>query len=85
MECLLDRGAAEFAPAERAALAFAEELTRSPQAVPDALFAELRKHWSERQAVELTATACLFNAFNRFNNALAVDLTVYPKSLDARR
>jgi len=79
--CLLDTGQAEFTPAESAALAFAEELTKSPARVDDATFAELRRHWNERQIVELTATACLFNSFNRFNNALGVDLTVYPSSL----
>ena len=84
MGCLLDSGKADFSPAERAALAFAEELTKQPQEVPDATFVELRKHWNERQIVELAAVACLFNSFNRFNNALDVDLTVYPGSLDAR-
>lgn len=81
MSCLLDSGNAEFTPAERAAVAYAEELTKVPQGVSDATFAELRKHWTERQIVEITATACLFNSFNRFNNALGVDLTVYPKKL----
>ena len=84
MSCLLDSGNAEFTPAERAAIAFGEELTRTPSGVSDETFAELRKHWNERQIVEITAVACLFNSFNRFNNALGVDLTVYPKSLDAK-
>lgn len=79
--CLLDQGNAEFTPPERAALAFAEALTKSPAAVPEPVFAALRLHWTERQIVELTATACLFNSFNRFNNALGVDLTVYPAAL----
>jgi len=81
VNCLLDSGNAEFTPAERAAIAFGEELTLKPKGVADATFAELRQHWNERQIVEITATACLFNSFNRFNNALGVDLTVYPKSL----
>ena len=79
--CLLDSGDAEFSPAERAALAFAGELTKTPEGVSEAAFAELRKHWNERQIVEITAVACLFNSFNRFNNALGVDLTVYPQKL----
>jgi len=79
--CLTDGGKADFTPAEQAALAFAEALTKIPTGVPEPVFAELRKHWGERQIVEITATACLFNSFNRFNNALGVDLTVYPKSL----
>jgi alkylhydroperoxidase family enzyme len=79
--CLLDSGSAEFTPAENAAIAFAEELTRNPKGVAEPLYAELRKHWSERQIVEITAVACMFNSFNRFNNALGVDLTVYPANL----
>jgi alkylhydroperoxidase family enzyme len=81
VSCLLDSGNADFTPAERAAIAFGEELTRSPKGVPEEIFAELRKHWNERQVVEITAVACMFNSFNRFNNALGVDLTVYPKKL----
>ncbi len=81
VSCLLDSGNAEFTPAERAAVAFGEELTKNPKGVSDEIFAELRKHWNERQIVEITAVACLFNSFNRFNNALGVDLTVYPKKL----
>ena len=81
VSCLLDSGNADFTPAERAAIAFGEELTRSPQGVAETTFAELQKHWNERQIVEITAVACLFNSFNRFNNALGVDLTVYPQKL----
>ena len=81
MNCLLDSGNAEFTPAERSAVAFAEELTLNPRGVSDATFAELRKHWNERQIVEIAAVACMFNSFNRFNNALGVDLTVYPANL----
>jgi uncharacterized peroxidase-related enzyme len=81
VSCLTDASTATFTPAERAAIAYGEELTRSPQGVSDATFAELRKHWNERQIVEITAVAAMFNSFNRFNNALGVDLTVYPAKL----
>ena len=64
-----------------AAVAYADELTRKPDGVADATFEELRRHWDERQVVEITATAALFNSFNRFNTALGDDLTVYPKEL----
>ena len=82
--CLLDTGSAEFTAPEQAAIAFAEELTKHPGGVSELVFTDLRKHWNERQIVEIAAVACLFNSFNRFNNALGVDLTVYPKSLDAK-
>ena len=81
--CLTGAGTAAFTPAEQAAITFGEELTRNPAGISDATFAELRKHWNERQIVEITAVACMFNSFNRFNNALGVDLTVYPMKLGA--
>ena len=81
IKCLTGEGEAEFEPAEKATIAYAEEMTRSPQKVSDAVFAELRKHWNERQIVEITATAALFNSFNRFYSALAVDPTTYPQPL----
>lgn len=80
--CLLEEApSADFTDAERAAVAFGEELTKHPQGVSDAVWSDLRKHWDERQAVEIVAVAAMFNSFNRFNNALQVDLTVYPKKL----
>ncbi len=81
VSCLTGAGAAPFMPAEQAAISFAEALTLDPEGVPEPVFTELRKHWNERQIVEITAVACMFNSFNRFNNALQVDLTVYPAKL----
>jgi alkylhydroperoxidase family enzyme len=82
VSCLLDKGRAEFPRAEEAALRYAEELTRNPQSVGEATFEELRRHWNEAQIVEITAVAGLFNYFNRFNNALGMEPTVYPVALD---
>ena len=73
--------AGEFTPGEKAALAYAEEITREPRGVKDGTWEELRKHWDDRQVVEITAVAALFNSFNRFNNALDVEPTTYPKPL----
>jgi len=81
VSCLTGADAAPFTPAEEAAIKFGEDLTLHPAGVSDAVFTELRKHWTERQIVEIAAVACMFNSFNRFNNALGVDLTVYPKKL----
>ncbi len=80
MEALQGKGTAEFAPAERAAIAFAEEMTRA-RGVSEATFAELRKHFDERAIVEIAAVTACFNYTNRFNTALDMDLTVYPKPL----
>ena len=77
----MDQGKAEFTPAERSAIAFCEEMTKRPEGVSEETFRELRRHWDERQVVEIAAVAALFNSFNRFNNALEVEPTVYPGPL----
>jgi alkylhydroperoxidase family enzyme len=64
-----------FSLAERAALRFSAQITRDANAVPDELFAELRRHFDEGEIVEIAAVAGLFNYFNRFNNALQMEPT----------
>jgi alkylhydroperoxidase family enzyme len=64
-----------FAPDQRAALEFAQQLTLDSNHVDDALFARLREHFDEGQIVEIAAVAGLFNYFNRFNNALQMEPT----------
>ncbi len=62
-----------FSPAERAALDYAERVTITGQRVDDALFAELRRHFTEPQIVELTAAIALENFRSKFNPALGVE------------
>jgi AhpD family alkylhydroperoxidase len=62
-----------FTPAERAALAYAEQMTQVGGRVDDEAFAELRRHFSERQVVELTLAVAAENFFNRMNAALGVE------------
>jgi len=59
--------------AERAALSYAETMTITGQKVTDELFAELRRHFSEAQVVELTAAVALENFRSKFNVALGVE------------
>ncbi len=59
--------------AERAALSYAEAMTITGQKVTDELFAELRRHFSEAQVVELTAAVALENFRSKFNVALGVE------------
>ena len=64
-----------FTPAERAALTLAERMTTDAHGVDEEVWAELRAHFDEGQIIELAAVIGLFNYFNRFNDALRVDIT----------
>jgi alkylhydroperoxidase family enzyme len=62
-------------PEEQVTLRYAEQLTLDAKRVDDDLWDELRAHFDQAQIVELTAAAGLFNFFNRFNDALQIDIT----------
>jgi 4-carboxymuconolactone decarboxylase len=66
------RAATFFSERERAALAYADAVTRDVD-VPDAVFADLRKHFSERQIVELTVLIGTYNMHTRVGQALQID------------
>jgi uncharacterized peroxidase-related enzyme len=59
-----------FSEPERAALAYARELTRTANA--SATREGLRPHFSDEQIVELTLTIAIANFTNRFNNGLEI-------------
>ena len=55
-----------FTDRERAALAWAESVTRvSETGVPDAVYDEVRKHFGEKELVDLTLVVSVMNAWNR--------------------
>ena len=62
-----------FSPVEKLVLRYAEDLTRSAK-TSDELMAELKKHISESDIVELNLTVGTANLTNRFNNSLGTDL-----------
>ena len=62
-----------FSPAERAALAFAESATQVGARVSDELFADLRRHFSEREIVELAVAVAAENYYNRLNVPLGIE------------
>jgi AhpD family alkylhydroperoxidase len=64
-----------YSPRERAALAWTEALTWVAETrAPDEDYAELRRHFSEREVVDLTTLVGLINLWNR----LCVGLRVQP-------
>jgi AhpD family alkylhydroperoxidase len=51
---------------ERAALAWAEALTHiGPEAAPDSLYEEVRRHFSEEEMVKLSLAVAVINSWNR--------------------
>jgi alkylhydroperoxidase family enzyme len=69
-EVLTWRESKLFSEAERVALEYAEAITYTDRQVDDALFAEVKKHFTEAQIVELTAAIALENFRSKFNPAL---------------
>ena len=61
-----------FSEQQRALLAYTDAMTREID-VPETVFAEVRKHFSERQVVELTMLVGAYNMLTRFLKALKVD------------
>jgi alkylhydroperoxidase family enzyme len=72
-EVLAWRDSKLFTPQERAALEYAERITTTGQKVDDALFAELKKHFTEAQIVELTAAIAMENFRSKFNPPLGIE------------
>jgi len=74
---LLDawRESPHYTPAERAALAWTEALTRVAETrAPDADYAALREHFSDKEIVDLTYLIGMINVWNR----LAVGMRYVP-------
>jgi AhpD family alkylhydroperoxidase len=68
-----------FSPRERAALAWAEVLTRLPeQGVPDDLYERVRTQFSDKELSDLTCAVMAINGWNRAN----VAFRTVPGSLD---
>ncbi|HEY7648072.1 MAG TPA: hypothetical protein VID04_03625 [Methylomirabilota bacterium] len=62
-----------FSPRERAALTFADLMATDHHRIDDAVFAELRRHFSEAEIVELGMSAALFIGFGRLNAVIGID------------
>jgi alkylhydroperoxidase family enzyme len=62
-----------FSEPERLALEYAERMTITGQSVDDALFDQIKGHYSEAQIVELTAAIAFENFRSKFNPPLAIE------------
>ena len=72
------RSGSLFSVAERAALDLAVAASSLPNAVTDEMFAELRKHWSEAQIVEIVGVISATGFVNRWNSTMATPLENEP-------
>jgi alkylhydroperoxidase family enzyme len=64
---------------EKLVLRCAVAMTATPVEVPDDLFAQLRRHFSERQLVELTSAIAWENFRGRFNHAFGIGAEGFSK------
>jgi len=62
-----------LSPRERVAIRFAEKLAVDHHKVDDTLWAELSRHFSEAEIIELAAHMTLFIGFGRFNEIVGLD------------
>lgn len=70
-----------YSERERIALDFALAAASQPNAVDDALFDQLRKHWSEGEIVELLGVVAMFAFLNRWNDTMATPLEAAPNEV----
>jgi AhpD family alkylhydroperoxidase len=67
-----------FTPRERAALAWAEAVTELGRSgVPDAVFEEVRRHFTDAELVNLTMAVVAINGWNRLAVSLRADVGSY--------
>ena len=74
MKALKEGNYSGFGEAEQVALRYAEKLTRTPNAASDADFAELKRHFSDEQIVDLHMLIGLVNLTNRVTGPLALEV-----------
>lgn len=85
LEALWDyRASPLFSEAERVALDFALAAGSVPNEVTDQLFAEMLRHWSEDQMVEIVGVIALFGFMNRWNDTMATPLEEEPIEVGQR-
>ncbi len=68
-----------FTDAEKAALRYIEEATRSKQ-VSDAVFGQLEKHFSEREIIQITMLNAIENFYNLMNAPLNIQSDEFCRS-----
>jgi AhpD family alkylhydroperoxidase len=71
------RDAPFYSERERAALAWAEALTKINHGVPDEVYAEAEKRFSEQELIDLAMAVIAINGWNRINIAFGAPVGMY--------
>lgn len=71
---ILEPEIADFDEVDLLVRDYAVAVTNNWNYIPDAMFENLRKHFSEEQIVELTLRTALCGFFNRFNDSLQIGM-----------
>ena len=74
MKTLKEGNYSGFSEQEQTALRYAEKLTRTPNGASDADFAQLKKHFSDEQIVDLHMLIGLASLTNRVTGPLALEV-----------
>lgn len=70
---ILDADCPGLDPIDRLVRDYAVQVTTRPNRIPDGMFTELKRHFTEAQVVELTVRTALCGFFNRVNDALQIE------------
>ena len=73
-------GSELFTAAEKAALRVALHAGQSPNGVDDAMYDELKLHYSADAQLEIVAVIAMFGFLNRWNSTLQTDLEALPRA-----
>ena len=67
-------GSPLFTPREKAAVLWAEHVTKNTAKIRDDVAAEVQKHFTDAEFVELTFVVSYFNMRNRYHDSLKLPL-----------
>lgn len=73
-----------FDDAERAALRLAVAAAQTPNLATDEDFADLKRHYTDEEILELVAMIALYGFLNRWNDTLATELESVPAAFGHR-
>lgn len=74
-EVLGGEGDPVWSARERAVLKIADSLTRDAVNLPDEIWNEAAEEYAPEEIMEIIAVVCMFNYYNRFANALEIEIT----------